>query len=61
MGYKRVHQGCGGEVKGRKCQKCGKVWKVVGYYLAKDIEDKQELRFDPDAYRKRIRNREDIP
>lgn len=61
MVYKRVHRGCGGEIKHRKCQKCGKVWKVVGYYLTTDIEDVKEKRFDSDAYRKRIREKRDIP
>lgn len=57
---KRIHRGCGGEVKNRKCLKCGKIWSRVKYYLASDIEEKQ-VSFDEGAYRKRIRNGRDIP
>ena len=58
---KRIHKLDGGEIINRKCQKCGKVFKIISYYLTKDIEDKQELRFDPEKYRKRIRDRRDLP
>jgi len=58
---KRYHKNCSGEIINRKCQKCGKVFKIISYYLTKEIEDKQELRFDPEQYRKRIRDRRDLP
>lgn len=53
------HKGCGGEVKDRKCQKCGKTWSRIRYSLTSEIEEKQ-VRFDEKAYRKRIRDGKDI-
>ncbi len=61
MAIKRVHKGCGGTVSNRKCSKCSKVWGRVSYYTASDIIDKKVSNFDPDEYRKRIRERRDIP
>lgn len=57
---KRWHKGCGGVIKDKKCLKCGKVWGRVKWYLASDIEEKSD-RFDPDDYRKRIREGRDLP
>ena len=57
---KHYHKNCGGEVKDRKCSRCGKVWSRVKYYLASDIEERQ-VRFDEEEYRKRIREGRDLP
>ena len=57
----RTHKGCGGEVRGRKCLKCGKVWGLASYFVASDIVEKSKGKFDPQEYRKRIRERRDIP
>lgn len=56
---KKIHKGCGGEVKDRKCLKCGKVWSKFKYFLASDIEEKQE-KFDEKEYKKRIKEGRDI-
>ena len=61
MSIRRTHKNCGGTVSNRKCLKCGKTWSRVGYYTASDIEEKQTKRFDPDEYRRRIREGRDIP
>ncbi|KKN24482.1 hypothetical protein LCGC14_0894220, partial [marine sediment metagenome] len=31
METKKIHKGCGGEVSGRKCSKCDKVWTRTDY------------------------------
>jgi hypothetical protein len=56
---KRIHKGCGGEVKNRRCSKCGKAWSRLTYSLAGDI-GKKWVRFDPEEYRKRIREGRDL-
>lgn len=55
----KVHRSCGGEVIGRKCQKCGKVWGRTGSALTRDIVAKK-VGFDEKAYKERIRNLKDI-
>lgn len=60
MVIKRIHKGCGGEIVGRKCLKCGKKFGIIKYFTTSDILDKKD-KFDPVAYRKRIRKGDDIP
>lgn len=56
---KKIHKGCGGEVKDRKCLKCGKVWSKFEYFLTSEVEEKRE-KFDEEAYKKRIREGRDL-
>jgi len=55
----RIHKGCGGEVRNRRCLKCGKKWGLAGYLIASDIAEK-EVKFDEKEYKKRIREGRDI-
>ena len=57
---KLIHKGCGGTIKKRKCAKCGKTWGIVGSILTGSIESK-EVKFDEEAYRRRIKEGKDIP
>ena len=57
---KLIHKGCGGTIKKRKCTKCGKTWGRIGYVLTGNIESKK-VRFDEEAYRRRIKEGKDIP
>lgn len=65
MAIVKTHKGCGGEVKGRRCDKCGKFWNRKSYLLSRDIEkvkptpDKPQ-EFDEYEYRMRIRRGDDI-
>jgi len=58
---RRLHKDCGGLIVKRKCDKCGKTWSRVSYFSSNEIEDKKEPRFNPEEYRKRIRDRRDLP
>jgi len=46
MRYKHLH--CGGEIIGRKCQRCHKYWSRAGFLLATDVrpltDSKRRLR-----------------
>ena len=55
-----LHSGCGGKVVKGKCLKCNKVWGTIKFYLAKDIQFKDEAAFDPEGIKKRIRQGKDI-
>lgn len=59
MKYKTVHKGCGGEVRKRKCLKCGKKWGIIGYTFTGNTEEKA-VKFDEKEYRKRIQEKRDI-
>jgi len=54
------HKGCGGEVINKKCSKCGKTWKIIGWVIGKEIEYKEKPRVDYAAYKRRIRSGKDI-
>ena len=57
---KLAHSSCGGIIENKTCKKCGKVWKGrIGWLLAQDVEPYKE-KFDPEAYRKRIRRGKDV-
>ena len=60
MMISRTHRNCGGKIVNRKCQKCGKKFGLIKYFVTKDIIDKVD-KFDPGEYRKRIREGRDIP
>jgi len=53
------HKGCGGIIKKRKCDKCGKTWGRLGSLVSGDIENFKQG-FDPEEYRKRIREHRDL-
>jgi len=55
----KVHKGCGGEIKNRKCAKCGKTWSRLGYLLTGEVA-KKGAGFDEREYKKRIREGRDI-
>jgi len=55
----KVHKGCGGEVKNRKCLKCGKKWGLASYLVTGEIVEKG-VKFDEKEYKKRIREGRDI-
>ena len=57
---KKIHKNCGGLVKDRTCQKCGHKWGRIGYLFPSDIEEVEVPRFDPKAYRERIRKGKDL-
>ena len=48
------HKNCGGKIIDRKCQKCGKTWKLLRMLITREVENKEEG-FSPNKYRKRIR------
>jgi hypothetical protein len=56
---RKVHRSCGGEVKHRKCSKCGHTWNRLTYIFANDIKE-VEVKFDPAEYKKRIRSGRDL-
>jgi hypothetical protein len=56
----KIHKNCGGAIKNGKCTKCGKEWGIIKRAVAEDIVDPLPDKFDPDAYRRRIRNCKDL-
>jgi len=56
----RVHKNCGGHIVDRKCLKCGKKFSLIKYFVTHEIVDKKN-KFDPEAYRRRIRRGDDLP
>lgn len=55
-----IHSKCGGKIVNKKCEKCGKTWKPLGYLLAGDVEKEGEKKFSESEYKKRIRRGDDI-
>jgi len=53
------HKNCGGTIEKRKCAKCGKTWGKLGSLISGDIENFKQ-KFDPEEYRKRIREHRDL-
>lgn len=56
-----IHKGCGGEIVKRVCNKCGAKWNPVKYIFTNKIEIPEPKGFDPQEYRKRIRQGKDLP
>lgn len=56
----KIHDKCGGEVRKRKCLKCGKTWSRARYWMTSEVSEK-EVKFDEAEYKKRIRERRDLP
>ena len=38
MAVIKRHKDCGGEIKGRRCDKCGKFWSRKAYTFSREIE-----------------------
>ena len=56
-----THKGCGGKIVNKVCEKCGKKWNKISYYLSgKDFNMETKSDFDPQEYRNRIRSGRDI-
>ena len=57
------HKGCGGIVKNRKCETCGRTWSRRGTLVGRGIEGVEPEKpkgFDPQEYKQRIRRGDDI-
>ncbi len=60
MSIKTIHKNCGGTVKNRQCDKCGKTWSRWQLMFAKDVKQVEEPDFSADKYRDRIRKGKDL-
>lgn len=59
MNTRVKHKGCGGEIRNRKCSRCGKKFGRVGYLVSGAVV-KEPVRFDAKEYRRRIREGRDL-
>jgi len=59
MVKEKIHKGCGGFIKDKKCSKCGKTWSKVGGFFEVGIEERN-VKFNEAEYKKRIRQGRDI-
>ena len=65
MAIVKTHKGCGGTIKGRRCDKCGKYWSRKTYLFSRDVEKvkptpDKPAEFSAYEYKKRIRRGDDI-
>jgi hypothetical protein len=56
-----THRNCGGTIINKVCDRCGKKWNKISYYLSgKDFDMITKSDFDANEYRRRIRSGRDI-